>query len=62
MLNSFLGLLSLYADIPASHQVLEYLIWRYRVNEMNSDKVIKCFLWCFDTKVIEDIYQILSFG
>lgn len=36
-INSLLSLLSLYAAEMETHRVLEYLIRRYRINEMNVD-------------------------
>jgi U3 small nucleolar RNA-associated protein 10 len=45
-------MLSPYILEPAAHQVLEYLIRRYRINELNVDILIKSVLPIHDSKVI----------
>lgn len=47
-----LKLLSLYAVEPSAHLVLEYLIRRYRIHEMNSNELLQYMLVAHDTKVI----------
>lgn len=51
LISDFLKLLSPYASEHAAHTVLEYLIRRYRINEMNADALIRCLLPFHDTKV-----------
>jgi U3 small nucleolar RNA-associated protein 10 len=46
-----LKLLSLYALESAAHLVLEYLIRRYRIHEMNSNDLLLHMLVAHDTKV-----------
>ena len=46
-----LRLLSLFAHNPEGHLVLEYLIRRFRIHEMNTDALLKCMLVTHDTKV-----------
>jgi U3 small nucleolar RNA-associated protein 10 len=50
-INGLLKLLSLYAVEAASHLVLEYLIRRYRVHEMNTHALLQAMLVAHDTKV-----------
>lgn len=49
--HSLLRLLSLFAHNPESHLVLEYLIRRFRIHEMNTDALLKCMFVAHDTKV-----------
>jgi U3 small nucleolar RNA-associated protein 10 len=48
---NLLKLLSLYALEPSAHLVLEYLIRRYRVHEMNTHILLQSMLVAHDTKV-----------
>lgn len=48
---NLLKLISLYALESASHLVLEYLIRRYRVHEMNIHVLLQSMLVAHDTKV-----------
>ncbi len=50
-LSELFRLLTLFASEPSTHKVLEYLIRRYRVHELNVDSLIKCMLSQHDTKV-----------
>jgi U3 small nucleolar RNA-associated protein 10 len=50
-INALLKLLSLYAMEPSTHLVLEYLIRRYRIHEMNTHELIQSMLVAHDTKV-----------
>ena len=50
-LESFLELLSLYALESCAHNVLEYLIRRYRIHELNEDAFIRCLLPYHDTHI-----------
>lgn len=43
--------LSIFALESPTHQVIEYLIRRYRIHELNSDALIKCLLPNHDSKV-----------
>lgn len=49
--NSLLRLLSLFAHNPECHLVLEYLIRRFRIHEMNADALLRCMFVAHDTKV-----------
>lgn len=46
-----LKLLSLYATEASAHLVLEYLIRRYRIHEMNNNELLQYMLVAHDTKV-----------
>ena len=46
-----LKLLTLFAGEPSAHKVLEYLVRRYKVHEMNADALLKCMIAQHDTKV-----------
>lgn len=50
-ISSLLSHLSLFAFESCSHAVLEYLIRRYKVHEMNADALIKSMIVAHDTKV-----------
>jgi len=50
-LDQLLTLLGLYAHEEATHLVLEYLIRRYRIHEMNAGSLIRHMLIMHDTKV-----------
>lgn len=49
--NSLLSLLGLFITDSCAHTVLEYLIRRHRVHEMNKDKLLQCCLSIHDSKV-----------
>ena len=51
-ISNLLDLLSLFADDPMTHKVLEYLIRRYRVHELNVDSLLRSMIVIHDTKVI----------
>ena len=51
-ISDLLKLLCLFASEPSTHKVLEYLIRRYRVHEMNVNDLLKCMITQHDTKVI----------
>lgn len=51
-ITNLLKLLSLYALESSTHLVLEYLIRRYRVHEMNTHVLLQCMLVAHDSKVI----------
>ena len=51
-INALLKLLSLYAVESSTHLVLEYLIRRYRIHEMNTHELLQGMLVAHDTKVI----------
>ena len=57
-IENLLILLTVYINNKLTHQVLEYLIRRYRINEMNVDAYITCLLPIHDTKV-SGLYCIL---
>jgi U3 small nucleolar RNA-associated protein 10 len=48
-----LRLLTLFAGESSTHKVLEYLVRRYRVHEMNVDALMKCMIAQHDTKVCQ---------
>ena len=48
---SLLRLLTAYIEQVACHQIIEYLIRRYRVNELNVEELLLCFLPIHDSKV-----------
>ena len=43
--------LSIFAAEPSAHLVLEYLIRRYRIHELNSDALLRCLISTHDSKV-----------
>lgn len=43
--------LSIFAAEPSTHLVLEYLIRRYRVHELNCDSLLRCLISTHDSKV-----------
>jgi U3 small nucleolar RNA-associated protein 10 len=47
-----LKLLTLFAGEPSAHKVLEYLVRRYKVHEMNADALLKCVCVCVCVCVI----------
>ncbi len=51
-INRILQLLSLYIDDKTSHRVLEYLIRRYLIHELNVDALVRCVLPIHNTKVM----------
>jgi hypothetical protein len=57
-IKSLLELLSLFSLESATHKVLEYLIRRYRIHELNVDSLIKCMLPLHDTKIFARVLQI----
>lgn len=57
-IKSLLELLSLFALESSTHKVLEYLIRRYRIHELNVDALIKCMLPLHDTKIFARVLQI----
>ena len=50
-IDALLRLLALYISEKASHTVLEYLIRRYRIHELNVNELLKCVLPIHDSKV-----------
>lgn len=56
--NSLLNLLSLWANEPSAHLVLEYLVRRYRVHEFNMDSVLRAFLIAHDSKLFAKIVHL----
>ncbi len=46
-----LKLLALFANEPSAHLVLEYLIRRFRIHEINADLLLRAMLVTHDTKV-----------
>lgn len=50
-IHGLLSLLSLFASELPAHKVLEYLVQRYRVNELNGDALLSCLLPIHDCKV-----------
>ena len=59
-INSLLQLLSLFATETPSHAILEYLIRRYRIHELNADATIKCMLHLHDTKIFARMIQLVT--
>ena len=59
-ISSLLNYLSLYAGEPAAHTIIEYLIRRYRVHELNVDALIRCLIAAHDSKVSYPV-NMLSF-
>jgi U3 small nucleolar RNA-associated protein 10 len=55
-INELFDLLSLFCTNENSHKVLEYLIRRYRVHELNVDSLIQSMLPCHDSKVCSIIH------
>ena len=50
-ISSLLNYLALYAAEPSTHKIIEYLIRRYRVHELNVDALIRCLIVAHDSKV-----------
>lgn len=50
-ISHLLRLLTLFAGEPSAHKILEYLIRRYKIHEMNVDALLKCMIAQHDTKV-----------
>jgi U3 small nucleolar RNA-associated protein 10 len=50
-LTILLNRLAIFAVEPAAHKVLEYLIRRYRIHELNADALIRCLIHTHDSKV-----------
>lgn len=59
-LSSLLKLLTLFIHNKYSHQIMEYLIRRYRVNEMNISDYILCVLPIHDSKLFARALQICT--
>ena len=59
-INGLLALLSLYAPQAAAHKVLEYLIQRYRVHELNCNSLLRCLLSIHDTKIFARAVQLCT--
>lgn len=59
-IHMLLSLLSLFSSDLAAHSVLEYLIQRYRIHELNSDALIRCLLGIHDTKVWKAPYSLVN--
>lgn len=57
-LNKLLIHLSLFASTSESHRVLEYLIRRYRVHELNVNGFLSCLLPLHDTKIFARAVQL----
>jgi U3 small nucleolar RNA-associated protein 10 len=56
-IESLFAVLSLYADQPSTHRIIEYLIRRFRVHELNVDSLISSLLSQHDSKVAHMLYQ-----
>lgn len=52
-----LRLLALYALEPSTHLVIEYLIRRYRIHEMNSNMLLQAMLVAHDAKVFDFLHS-----
>lgn len=50
-IEDLLKILMLYASEPDTHKVVEYLLRRYRVHDMNVNTVLRSFIHLHDTKV-----------
>ena len=61
-INELLKLLSLYAVESSAHLVLEYLIRRYRIHELNSNELLQNMLVAHDTKVTHNSPALLFPG
>jgi hypothetical protein len=59
-LNAFLRILSPYFLIKPAHKVLEFLIRRYSVQELNVDAVLECILPYHETPLFARMLQILN--
>jgi len=57
-ISSLLELLSLYASLPPTHRILEYLIRRYKVQELNATELIKCSISQHDSKIFARVVQL----
>jgi hypothetical protein len=57
-LSNFLQLLSPYASEHSAHTVLEFLIRRYRINEINADALIRCVIPYHDTKIFAKVVEL----
>jgi U3 small nucleolar RNA-associated protein 10 len=51
-ISILLEYLSIFAAEQATHLVLEYLIRRYRIHELNSDSLLRCLISVHDSKVV----------
>lgn len=56
-LNSILNHLTLFAELHATHQILEYLIRRYRIHELCTDSFLLCLIPIHDSKVTYNIFE-----
>ncbi len=50
-IKSLLKLLTLYINTTQSHQIIEFLIRRYNINELNVEDMVQCFLPVHNEKV-----------
>jgi hypothetical protein len=57
-LNSLIRLLALYGTEQAAHKVFEYLLQRYRINELNVDAILSSMLFMHDTKIYARLVQL----
>jgi hypothetical protein len=58
-LASLLRLLSLFVTEKPAHMVLEYLIRRFRIHELNVDELLKCIISIHDTKVQNEFAEMM---
>jgi len=57
-IHALLRLIGLFASEPAAHKVLEYLLQRYRINELNTDVLLSSMLLMHDTKIFARLVQL----
>jgi U3 small nucleolar RNA-associated protein 10 len=50
-ISSLLRLLSIYSAEKSAHLILEYLIRRFRIHELNTEELVKSVISLHDTKV-----------
>lgn len=57
-INSLLALLALYASEVDAHKVLDYMIRRYRIHELNASSLLQCILPHHDAKIFARVVQL----
>ena len=58
-IKSLLKLLALYATEKSSHLILEYLLQRYRINELNMEALLTNMISIHDTKIFAKLVMLI---
>lgn len=61
-IEDLLKILTLFAVEPDAHKVLEYLLRRYRVHEMDVGPVLRAFVHLHDAKVVLSLHSTFDHG